>query len=174
MGINATDNEDICGDAEDEEVASPQEEQHDNEGVVRERIPQTSSFDMYTSYRYIWTHRWWQACEVGRSKGHRRIESELTGCHPWRTRGSSQTGICGGRQIFILRSALRAPGFQALSSLHSFSRHSAKGGLLAPPNPYITSASFSPPELSAPSYANDSSAVCHSLRSGQLREWRMS
>ena len=137
MDVDETDNMDTGAGvgAEDEEMASPQEEQHDDEGVVREPIPQTSSFDMYTLYRYIWMHRWWRGCEVGRSKGHRRIESELTGCHPCRTRGSSQTGGYGGRQIFILRLALRAPVFRALSSLHSFSRHSATGSLLVPPNP---------------------------------------
>ena len=74
MDVGETDNEDTGADAEDEEMASTQEEQHDDEGVVTELIPQTSSFDMYTPYRYIWMHRWWQACEVGRSKGHRRIE----------------------------------------------------------------------------------------------------
>ena len=39
MGVDETENEDTGADAEDEEMASPQEEQHD-EGVVRERIPE--------------------------------------------------------------------------------------------------------------------------------------
>ena len=42
MDIDETDNEDTGADAEDEEMASPQEERHD-EGLVRERIPETST-----------------------------------------------------------------------------------------------------------------------------------
>ena len=38
MSVDEADNEDTGADAEDEEMASPQEEQHD--GVVRERIPE--------------------------------------------------------------------------------------------------------------------------------------
>ena len=73
MDVDETDNEHAGAGAEDEEMASPQEEEQHGEGIVRERIPETSSFAIYTPYRYILMHVWWQTCEVGRSKDQGRV-----------------------------------------------------------------------------------------------------